>query len=436
VAGPAEDADRTRYPAQTLMPLLLQHHYAGGAPLPSSTQVAGVPQPGKVTGLAPTTGAAATPTAVAAAVAAAAAAASASTWASSGGAVTAAASSSSSSSSSDSVKALDAGPSGVMAEAGAAVVALSAALPCGALDAGPSVFLGTPECESAEPPAAQAKLTSPLASSSDAKRAASPIHAANPADSRDFTPRSPASVSPPPYAFPNASTLPLRKGKWTAEEEAFTACIISQFSKGLLNLTCGTTLRSFLSEKLHCDPMRITKKFAGASCIGKQVFQPCARTPENVARVEQSQRKLLELEANFHKKIADQKAAKKTPSSVASNLGAKPCLTARVKPERGTLDEQHAADSYVTNDDEGRTYSQHHRFSLDSASLSRSISPFDENYTEADKQAGGLLLDFFATVRKNTSPVADIRTSDSVRRARSLSYDRQSTRPQSKRIKT
>jgi len=224
--------------------------------------------------------------------------------------------------------------------------------------------------------------------------------------------------------------------KAKAEEEAFTACIISQFSKGLLNLTCGTTLRSFLSEKLHCDPMRITKKFAGASCIGKQVFQPCARTPENVARVEQSQRKLLELEANFHKKIADQKAAKKTPSSVASNLGARPCLTARVKPERGTLDEQHAADSYVTNDDEGRMYSQHHRFSLDSASLSRSISPFDENYTEADKQAGGLLLDFFATVRKNTSPVADIRTSDSVRRARSLSYDRQSTRPQSKRIKT
>ena len=25
---------------------------------------------------------------------------------------------------------------------------------------------------------------------------------------------------------------------------------------------------------LNSDPMRITKKFAGASCIGKQVFQP------------------------------------------------------------------------------------------------------------------------------------------------------------------
>ncbi len=34
----------------------------------------------------------------------------------------------------------------------------------------------------------------------------------------------------------------------------------------------GTTLRSYLSDMLWCDPMRITKKFAGASCIGKQVF--------------------------------------------------------------------------------------------------------------------------------------------------------------------
>ena len=31
--------------------------------------------------------------------------------------------------------------------------------------------------------------------------------------------------------------------------------------------------------------MRITKKFAGAACIGKQVFQPCEQTPENASRL-------------------------------------------------------------------------------------------------------------------------------------------------------
>lgn len=38
----------------------------------------------------------------------------------------------------------------------------------------------------------------------------------------------------------------------------------------------GITLRSYLSEKLHCDPMRITKKFSGNDCIGKQVFSGSA----------------------------------------------------------------------------------------------------------------------------------------------------------------
>ncbi len=44
----------------------------------------------------------------------------------------------------------------------------------------------------------------------------------------------------------------------------------------MLPIAPGTTLRSYLSDMLSCDPMRITKKFAGASCIGKQVFTPAA----------------------------------------------------------------------------------------------------------------------------------------------------------------
>lgn len=35
----------------------------------------------------------------------------------------------------------------------------------------------------------------------------------------------------------------------------------------------GTTLRTFLSKLLNCDPMRISKKFVGSNCIGKQVFR-------------------------------------------------------------------------------------------------------------------------------------------------------------------
>ena len=34
----------------------------------------------------------------------------------------------------------------------------------------------------------------------------------------------------------------------------------------------GATLRSYLAEKLNCDPMRITKKFTGDLAIGKRVF--------------------------------------------------------------------------------------------------------------------------------------------------------------------
>ena len=63
----------------------------------------------------------------------------------------------------------------------------------------------------------------------------------------------------------------LRRGKWTTEEEAYANRLIADFKNGLLPLTEGTTLRSFLSKLLNCDPMRISKKFVGTNCIGKQV---------------------------------------------------------------------------------------------------------------------------------------------------------------------
>lgn len=61
----------------------------------------------------------------------------------------------------------------------------------------------------------------------------------------------------------------LRRGKWTTEEEYYANRLIYEFKSGLLPLTDGTTLRTFLSKLLNCDPMRISKKFVGQNCIGK-----------------------------------------------------------------------------------------------------------------------------------------------------------------------
>jgi hypothetical protein len=57
-----------------------------------------------------------------------------------------------------------------------------------------------------------------------------------------------------------------------AEEEEYTSRIIQQFSSGLLTLPEGATLRSYLADTLNCDPMRITKKFTGACCLGRRVY--------------------------------------------------------------------------------------------------------------------------------------------------------------------
>jgi len=66
----------------------------------------------------------------------------------------------------------------------------------------------------------------------------------------------------------------LRRGKWTPEEETFADKIRDYFSQGLLDLRAGTTLRTYLSEVLHCDPMRITKKFTKEESVGKQMYVP------------------------------------------------------------------------------------------------------------------------------------------------------------------
>lgn len=127
---------------------------------------------------------------------------------------------------------------------------------------------------------------------------------------------------------------PLRRGKWTPEEEAYANRLIQEFKAGLLPLTDGTTLRTFLSKLLNCDPMRISKKFVGGNCIGKQVFR---RRTADINRLTQEQiaqnrAELSELERRFLERVAQTNRVKSSgvaggtagtaATSVAAVMGA------------------------------------------------------------------------------------------------------------------
>ncbi|KAJ1445710.1 hypothetical protein M885DRAFT_549068 [Pelagophyceae sp. CCMP2097] len=98
----------------------------------------------------------------------------------------------------------------------------------------------------------------------------------------------------------------LRRGKWTVEEEAYANRLIHEFKHGLLPLTDGTTLRTFLSKLLNCDPMRISKKFVGSNCIGKQVFRRRQQDMDRLSpdEIKRSRFELAELERRFLSRVA------------------------------------------------------------------------------------------------------------------------------------
>lgn len=126
---------------------------------------------------------------------------------------------------------------------------------------------------------------------------------------------SPASSDSTPKQSQN-----LRRGKWTLEEEAYVARVIKDFNNGFLDAPAGTTLRTFLSDKLSCDPMRITKKFTGDACIGKRVFHPAVRSPSNSAAIDKAQNELEELERRWRVRMSMQRqeSEKKHAASAAA----------------------------------------------------------------------------------------------------------------------
>jgi hypothetical protein len=69
--------------------------------------------------------------------------------------------------------------------------------------------------------------------------------------------------------------IKVRRGKWTPEEEAYAELLIKEFENGTAEgCENGDTLRAFLSKKLHCAPMRISKKFAGKFIVHALVTFP------------------------------------------------------------------------------------------------------------------------------------------------------------------
>ena len=109
----------------------------------------------------------------------------------------------------------------------------------------------------------------------------------------------------------------LHSGKWTPEEEAYVEGLMEEFRAGTLDLQEGTTLRSFLAQKLNCKPKRISKKYEGKNYDGKQLYW---NSEEDIPPQELRARraKLQRLEFKFKeclKAIEIAKASRQNPAA-------------------------------------------------------------------------------------------------------------------------
>jgi hypothetical protein len=58
-----------------------------------------------------------------------------------------------------------------------------------------------------------------------------------------------------------------------------------------------------LADKLNCDPMRVTKKYAGASCLGRRVYLFRDRIQPTIAEIQLAKQELDHLEQRFRLRI-------------------------------------------------------------------------------------------------------------------------------------
>lgn len=73
------------------------------------------------------------------------------------------------------------------------------------------------------------------------------------------------------YSAATVTNSMVRKGKWSADEHKYANVMMKQFQLGALPLVDGLHLRDFIAHLLQCDPLRVTKKYAGQA-IGKQNY--------------------------------------------------------------------------------------------------------------------------------------------------------------------
>jgi hypothetical protein len=127
-----------------------------------------------------------------------------------------------------------------------------------------------------------------------------------------------------------------RRGKWTQEEEEYADKIRESFQRCVLNIPRGTTLRTYLSKLLNCDPMRITKKFTKDDSVGKQVYMGIVGDESKV------------IEAEIMLEEYKQRWFKKLFISDRNNLRKEPLANPNYKPFNEL---PHHKDSYKINED-------------------------------------------------------------------------------------
>jgi len=62
-----------------------------------------------------------------------------------------------------------------------------------------------------------------------------------------------------------------RKGTWANEEKLYADMLIACFQVGYAPDCERLTMRCYVAQKLHCDPMRVSKKFAGIQGLGLRI---------------------------------------------------------------------------------------------------------------------------------------------------------------------
>jgi hypothetical protein len=72
-------------------------------------------------------------------------------------------------------------------------------------------------------------------------------------------------------------------------------------------------LRSYLAEKLNCDPMRITKKFTGACCLGRRAYHLRDRPPASQGEVDVASLELQHLEQRFRLRVEHEQSGLPMP---------------------------------------------------------------------------------------------------------------------------